>query len=228
MMGKTPHAVGGGCSDRMDAGARSHRLNTTCSNRFRSSPAHRRAQARRATPAYDDDFPVVEVPVAVREDGLEYLQIGDIRDALARRPSPFCHDNNAGGGFVGDKDLLQIEIVQYESDKSSGAQCKGLSDPVNDTCITLPQFAIRSGPREFIYHDPARVTAAIVTCGGLCPGLNDVVLNIVTSLLDYGVPEDQVLGIRYGLRGFLDRHAKPIKLGRREVDGIQLKGGTGE
>jgi hypothetical protein len=39
------------------------------------------------------------------------------------------------------------------------------------------------------------VTAAIVTCGGLCPGLNDVVQNIVYTLADYGVPLDQVLCI---------------------------------
>lgn len=38
-----------------------------------------------------------------------------------------------------------------------------------------------------------QVTAAIVTCGGLCPGLNDVVQNIVYTLADYGVPLDQVL-----------------------------------
>ena len=43
---------------------------------------------------------------------------------------------------------------------------------------------------------------------------------------DYGVPEDQIFGIRYGLRGFLDRHAKPVQLSRAAVDGIQLKGGT--
>lgn len=43
---------------------------------------------------------------------------------------------------------------------------------------------------------------------------------------DYGVPEDQIFGIRYGLRGFLDRHAKPVQLSRQAVDGIQLKGGT--
>jgi 6-phosphofructokinase len=43
---------------------------------------------------------------------------------------------------------------------------------------------------------------------------------------DYGVPEDQIFGIRYGLRGFLDRHAKPVQLSRSKVDGIQLKGGT--
>lgn len=39
----------------------------------------------------------------------------------------------------------------------------------------LPPWAIRAGAREVIYHDPRNTTAAIVTCGGLCPGLNDVV-----------------------------------------------------
>jgi hypothetical protein len=39
----------------------------------------------------------------------------------------------------------------------------------------LPPWAIRAGAREKIYHDPRNTTAAIVTCGGLCPGLNDVV-----------------------------------------------------
>ena len=40
------------------------------------------------------------------------------------------------------------------------------------------------------------------------------------------MPEDQIFGIRFGLRGFLDRHAKPVQLSRSKVDGIQLKGGT--
>jgi len=71
-----------------------------------------------------------------------------------------------------------------------------------------------------------QVTAAIVTCGGLCPGLNDVVQNIVFTLTDYGVPEDQILGIRYGLRGFYERDDKPVTLTRRMVEGIHLKGGT--
>lgn len=39
----------------------------------------------------------------------------------------------------------------------------------------LPPWAVRAGARETIYHDPKHTTAAIVTCGGLCPGLNDVV-----------------------------------------------------
>lgn len=93
-------------------------------------------------------------------------------------------------------------------------------------CIPLPPYAIRAGPRRTIYYDPGQVTAAVVTCGGLCPGLNDVVQNIVYTLLEYGVPEDQIYGIRYGLRGFYDRTSKPILLSPSVVDGIHLKGGT--
>ena len=70
------------------------------------------------------------------------------------------------------------------------------------------------------------MTAAVVTCGGLCPGLNDVIQNIVFTLEDYGVPPDQIFGIRYGLRGFYDREFKPINLNKRVVQNIHLQGGT--
>ena len=53
-----------------------------------------------------------------------------------------------------------------------------------------------------------------------------MVQNIVDTLADYGVPEDSILGIRYGLRGFYDRSTKPICLSRAIVDDIHLKGGT--
>ena len=71
-----------------------------------------------------------------------------------------------------------------------------------------------------------QVTAAVVTCGGLCPGLNDVIQNIVFTLEDYGVPPDQIFGIKYGLRGFYDRDFKPINLNKRIVQNIHLQGGT--
>ena len=65
-----------------------------------------------------------------------------------------------------------------------------------------------------------------MSAGGLCPGLNDVVAGIVNKLHDYGVPDDQIMGIKYGFRGFYDRKSKPIPLTKRIVDGIQLQGGT--
>lgn len=100
--------------------------------------------------------------------------------------------------------------------ESAGASCsQGVTDPNDGTCIPLPPFTMRAGPRKRIYFEPKEVTAAIITCGGLCPGLNDVVQNIVFTLTDYGVPEDQILGIRNGLMGLYDHKTKPLHLTRR-------------
>ena len=56
-----------------------------------------------------------------------------------------------------------------------------------------------AGPRQMIYHDPSWTRAAIVTCGGLCPGLNNVIKSLVRVLwFDYGVRN--IFGIPYGYR----------------------------
>ena len=55
------------------------------------------------------------------------------------------------------------------------------------------------GPREYLYFDPARTRAGIVTRGGLCPGLNNVIRGLVPELADsYRVTD--VLGFRDGFR----------------------------
>ena len=84
----------------------------------------------------------------------------------------------------------------------------------------------KAGPRERIYHDPAWVRAAIVTCGGLCPGINDVIRSLVNTLyFDYGV--DNVLGIRYGYRGLIPSFGlEPIVLDPEVVDLIHENGGS--
>ena len=64
-----------------------------------------------------------------------------------------------------------------------------------------PSFEL-SGPRRKIYFDPSKVRCALVTCGGLCPGLNNVIRAIVLELYYlYGVRN--IYGIRYGLEGFI-------------------------
>ncbi|WP_419786470.1 ATP-dependent 6-phosphofructokinase [Pseudodesulfovibrio sp.] len=63
-------------------------------------------------------------------------------------------------------------------------------------------FFEAAGPRSKIYFDPSKTKCAVVTCGGLCPGLNDVIRAVVmTCFHEYRVPS--VLGIRYGLAGFV-------------------------
>jgi 6-phosphofructokinase 1 len=61
-----------------------------------------------------------------------------------------------------------------------------------------------AGPREKIYFDPAQTKAAIATCGGLCPGINDVIRSIVMTLYyRYGVKN--IIGIKYGFQGLVHK-----------------------
>lgn len=83
-----------------------------------------------------------------------------------------------------------------------------------------------AGPRSRIFFDPERLRCGIVTCGGLCPGLNDVIRAIVLGLDDlYGV--DDVLGFRYGYEGLVaDRAHPPLTLTADSVARIHESGGT--
>ena len=81
------------------------------------------------------------------------------------------------------------------------------------------------GPREYIYFDPSRTRAGIVTCGGLCPGLNNVIRGLVLELADnYGVTD--VFGFRDGFRGLADPGIAPLRLSREVVADIHNRGGT--
>jgi 6-phosphofructokinase 1 len=72
----------------------------------------------------------------------------------------------------------------------------------------LPSWAIRAGARKVIYHDPKSTVAAIVTCGSLCPGVNDCIQALVHRLEDYGVPDGAIFGIRNGFQGFYDHQVR--------------------
>ena len=88
-----------------------------------------------------------------------------------------------------------------------------------------PSFE-KAGPRAKIFHDPAWTRAGIMTCGGLCPGLNDVIKGIVQILwFDYGVRH--IFGIRYGLAGLISSYGyEPLMLNPDVVDEIHEDGGT--
>jgi len=88
-----------------------------------------------------------------------------------------------------------------------------------------PRFEA-AGPREKIFFDPATLACGIVTCGGLCPGLNDVIRSIVLSLHNhYGVRT--VYGFPYGYEGLAPKFGhKPIMLTDQAVAQINEIGGT--
>lgn len=83
-----------------------------------------------------------------------------------------------------------------------------------------------AGPREYIYFNPKQVHAAIATCGGICPGLNNIIRAVVRCLwFGYGVT--RISGIQYGYRGLLQDSPYPfMELTPDNVDEIQEKGGT--
>ncbi|MEM9187148.1 MAG: ATP-dependent 6-phosphofructokinase [Planctomycetota bacterium] len=125
-----------------------------------------------------------------------------------RVPSPLVRSHDGPRRFIRDDRRVLVDI-DFDDDQ-----------PIR------PVGFEKAGPRETIYFEPQRSRAAIVTCGGLCPGLNNVIRNLFYTLHDnYGVP--QVLGIRNGYRGLNpDEGRPPIYLTHETVEAIHHRGGT--
>jgi 6-phosphofructokinase 1 len=89
----------------------------------------------------------------------------------------------------------------------------------------LPSFE-PAGPRRKIFFDPSKTRAGIVTCGGLCPGLNDVIRSLTRNLTNhYGVR--RVVGFRNGYQGFIASYRYDmVDLTPESVRDINVDGGT--
>ena len=133
----------------------------------------------------------------------------------AQIPSPVhkrVHGAN-GFGFVSEADRVLIDVTVNRA-------CKTLADG------TLPPSYELAGPCERIYFDPSKLKCALVTCGGLCPGLNDIIRSIVLEL-HYGYGVRNISGVRYGLRGFIPRYGYDVMdLTPSEVVNIHERGGV--
>ena len=116
--------------------------------------------------------------------------------------------------FVSDEDRVLVNVSNRYIQKA----CELKSQPLS--------FEM-AGPRSRIYFDPAKTRCAVVTCGGLCPGINDVIRAIVmTSHYSYNAA-GPTIGIRYGLRGFIPRYGLPVmELTPESVERIHEYGGT--
>lgn len=97
--------------------------------------------------------------------------------------------------------------------------------PYIEVCGEIPCFEM-AGPREKVFFDPSKISCGIVTCGGLCPGINDVIRAIVMSLYHhYGVRT--IWGFRYGYEGLSPHHGHaPLALTPQIVKDIHHAGGT--
>ncbi|MHC5062137.1 MAG: ATP-dependent 6-phosphofructokinase [Planctomycetota bacterium] len=129
--------------------------------------------------------------------------------------SPISHSKQTGdyvSNYVSDD---QCTIYNTLIESGTPAQA-----PEKNQMIEL------AGPRQKIFFEPQNTHAAIVTCGGLCPGLNDVIRAIVMCLwYRYGVKN--ISGIKFGYRGFLNEFSYPsMPLDPDIVQDIHQKGGT--
>ncbi|GJN03616.1 hypothetical protein PR202_ga21080 [Eleusine coracana subsp. coracana] len=142
------------------------------------------------------------------------------RPSAARTPTSDESDTHLDmwNGYVNNDDRALLKVIKYSSPNSAGAEC------IDPDCTWVEQWVHRAGPRKEIYFEPEEVKAAIVTCGGLCPGLNDVIRQIVFTLETYGVKN--IVGIPFGYRGFFERGLKEMPLSRGLVENINLAGGS--
>ncbi|MDD9304941.1 MAG: ATP-dependent 6-phosphofructokinase [Desulfobacter sp.] len=130
----------------------------------------------------------------------------------ARINSPLIKDGSgAGSRFI-------LETSRITVDVRADRMCASLDSP-------LPSFE-QAGPRKKIYFDPSKLKCAVVTCGGLCPGLNDIIRSIVLELYHiYKVKN--IFGIRHGLQGFIPEFGHDLMdLDPAAVSGIQNTGGS--
>ncbi len=115
--------------------------------------------------------------------------------------------------FVGDSEriLYDASIENFNKCRESGEQ---------------PVSFEKAGPRENIFFEPAKTKVGIVTCGGLCPGLNNVIRSLVNELhYRYGIT--RILGFKYGYEGLVSKFNHPvIELTPQLVRDIHLIGGT--
>lgn len=144
-------------------------------------------------------------PINAKEDLVFDTSIANL--GQAKIPTPLKEQR-----FVDDSKPLTLSMTSEE-----------LSELDSDTLSM--QFE-KAGPREKLYFDPSKTKCAIVTCGGLCPGLNDVIRSIVLKA-HYHYKIRTVLGIRNGLRGFIPKYGDGVlELTPEVVSNIHHFGGT--
>lgn len=133
----------------------------------------------------------------------------------AKVPSPIQMSKTYGDKIVNY--VREDEYILYDPEVDKGEVL-----PECDSSFCLQ----KAGPHEKIYFNPGHVHAGVVTCGGLCPGLNNVIRSIVRTLwYQYGVK--RITGIRNGYRGFLPEYNLPtMELNPDVVDDIHYMGGT--
>lgn len=120
---------------------------------------------------------------------------------------------------------LKDQLVRFYDGEAIACHDRTNELAVLDKIEDIEYFEL-AGPRKKLFFNPKDVTVGIVTCGGLCPGLNDVIRALTfCSTESYGVKK--VLGFKYGYEGLVAKYYHPpIELTTDNTDEIHEKGGT--
>ncbi|MGW8326058.1 MAG: ATP-dependent 6-phosphofructokinase, partial [Desulfobacterales bacterium] len=107
----------------------------------------------------------------------------------------------------GDKNELRRSFVNDSDKVLMNVDLNQITDRIkNGQSLTAFELA---GPRKELYFDPSKLRCGLVTCGGLCPGLNDIIRAIVLELF-YGYGVKNIFGFKYGLQGFIPKYMHDI------------------
>ena len=134
--------------------------------------------------------------------------------------SPVLGDNSELAILGGSRFLPADSFIEEGSFVLTGSGFKTIKDVASSIKF------LKAGPKKDIFFNVDEVRACIVTCGGLCPGLNVVIREIVMSLwFNYEVKT--IYGVKWGYKGFYtDIENNWIKLTPGDVSGIHKNGGT--
>ena len=147
-------------------------------------------------------------------DKIKYdFSVENLGECKVRSPIELSHEHgDFRATYVKDTSFVRNLVNVFEDDKGDANDMSNLME--------------KAGPRENIYFNPAHVTAGICTCGGLCPGLNDVIRAVVRCLWNrYGVR--RIRGIRFGYKGFFTEQGfNTVDLNPDNVDTIHKIGGS--
>ena len=165
------------------------------------------------------DGPPAEAVAVLGTDGLPRGSVPDVTvktlgvPKIASPMAPLLESRQTTEHYVDETDRVLLD------DTLGGVIGRGL--PVDQLPGLEP-----CGPRRKIFFDPSKTRAAIVTCGGLCPGLNDVIAGLVRNLT-YHYKVRRVIGIQNGYQGFIPAYGHDvIELSPESVRDISVDGGT--
>ena len=120
--------------------------------------------------------------------------------------------------------LKSVQFVEDSSRVLMDISVESLEQQIRQG--TVPVSFTKAGPRKKIYFDPSKLKCALVSCGGLCPGLNNVIRSIVLNLY-HAYRVRNISGIMYGLQGFIPGYGHPVmELTPDVVSEINELGGT--